>query len=102
MEHRHSTLKELFRGLSKKVDEYNDKHAEQCLEEAGDDVNAFYECVRNNTEGLRDNLYKFEALSLYSDLRERECRQGDDYESCVRDLLKDLKTASSELEQHLE
>jgi len=103
MQSRHSKLTELFRALSGKVDAYTQKHAEACLEENESDPAAFYECIKSNTSGFSDNLYKFENLSLYADLREKQCRaSGEDYEKCVQKLVQDVKAASEELEASLE
>lgn len=103
MEIRHDALREIFRGLSGKVDQYFKKQAETCVEEHGSDPTEFYECVQNNTSNLRDNMYKFENLSLYADLRERECRQdGEDYEECVKTLAQDIKKAAGELDENFE
>lgn len=103
MEIRHNKLTQLFRDLSGKVEAYINKHAETCLEENENDPNGFYECVKSNSAPLNENLYKFENLSLYSDLREKECKEsGEDYEQCIQTLFKDVKEAAKDLEENLE
>ena len=103
MEFRHSTIHNLFKQLDQRVNQYLNKKSEECLEENNDDPNAFFDCMNNSTSSLRENYYKFENLSLYSDLREKECSQdATDYQQCIDKTAKDLTTSMNDLMSSLE
>jgi len=103
MEFRHSLIHNLFKQLDDKVNLYLKTKADACLEENSEDANAFYECMNTNTSELRDNYYKFENLSLYSDLREKECnRDSSEYTQCINTLVSDLTGAMNDLTSNLE
>ena len=103
MEFRHTRLQELFKQLDQKVSNYLNNHAEACLEENSEDPNGFYECMKTNTTNFRENYYKFENLSLYSDLREKEC-SGDagNFDQCLNGAIADVKSAMGDLESSFE
>ena len=103
MEFRHSKIRDLFHNLSKKVDQYLHKKSETCFEESGDDPNEFYECIKTSTSDFKENYYKFENLSLYADLREKQCANADsDYNQCIDGTIKDLNAAIKDLEPNFE
>lgn len=103
MEFRHIKLQDLFKQLDQKVNKYLSKTSETCLEDNNEDPKEFFECVKSNTANFRENYYKFEGLSLYSDLREKECsQQGSEFEQCINTTLKDVKNAMADLERSFE
>lgn len=103
MEFRHTKLQALFKQLDQKVNMYLSTHAETCLEENGEDPNGFYECMKTHTANFRENFYKFENLSLYTDLRENECsKDTSNFDQCLNGVLTDVKRAMDDLEGSFE
>ena len=103
MEFRHPKITELLKQLDNKVNNYLQKASESCIEENNDDPNGFYECVNNNTSGLKENYYKFQNFALYTEEKEKECAKNPDgFDNCINGSLKDLNKAMNELLSNLE
>jgi len=103
MEFRHTAIQSIFKQLDQKLNTYLNKKSETCLEENPEDPNSFYTCINTSTAALTENYYKFDGLSLYADLRERECvKLGKDFDKCIRTSANDIDRAVNELLANLE
>lgn len=103
MDLRHPKLLSLFKKLDEKTKLYLSNATEKCLAENKDDPNQFYECFKDETSVFNENIYKFDGLSLYSDLREKECSQkGGDFEQCINETCLDIEKAMTDLHSFIE